>query len=332
MPAYTIARRGALGALALVPLARRARAQSLDRIVFQTNWRAQAEHGGFYQAVASGIYRRHGIDCELRQGGPQVNGAALLLAGRVDMFMSNGFQALNYVRQNLPFLTVFATMQKDPQVLMAHAGAGNDSFEALAGKPIMVGNDGRVTYWPFLKARFGYTDAQLRPYTFNLAPFLADKAAVQQGFLTSEPFSAEKAGAKVVAHLIADAGYTNYQQTVDVAASTVANRREVVQRWVDASIEGWAHYMAGRDAAAANALIRRDNPEMTEELIAYAVKAMNDRGIIKSGDADRLGIGAMTAGRWRDFYDTLVRVGVHQPGLDVTKAYSLDFVNRGVGL
>lgn len=332
MPAYTIARRGALGALALVPLARRARAQSLDKVVFQTNWRAQAEHGGYYQAVASGIYRRHGIECELRQGGPQVNGAALLLAGRVDMFMSNGFQALNYVRQNLPFLTVFATMQKDPQVLMAHAGAGHDSFEALSGKPIMVGNDGRVTYWPFLKARFGYTDAQLRPYTFNLAPFLADRAAIQQGFLTSEPFSAQKAGAQVVAHLIADAGYANYQQTVDVAASTVASRREVVQRFVDASIEGWAQYMAGRDAAAANALIRRDNPEMSEELIAYAVRAMNDKGIIKSGDADRLGIGAMTAERWRGFYETLVRAGVHQPGLDVAKAYSLDFVNKGVGL
>jgi len=332
MPAYRIARRSALGALALVPLARRARAQSLDKVVFQTNWRAEAEHGGYYQAVASGIYRRHGIDCELRQGGPQVNGAALLLNGRVDMFMSNGFQALNYAKQNLPFLAIFATMQKDPQVLMAHRGAGNDSFEALRGKPIMVGNDGRVTYWPFLKARFGYTDEQLRPYTFNLAPFLADRGAIQQGFLTSEPYTAEQAGAKVVAHLIADAGYENYQETIDVSARMVAEKKDVVQRFVNATIEGWARYMAGQDREAANALIKRDNPEMTDALLDYAVKAMNERGIIKSGDADSLGIGAMTAARWQRFYDTLVRVGVHAPGLDVARAYSLDFVNQRVGL
>lgn len=331
---YVIRRRGlAAGAFALVAVkGAKVSAQTLDRVSFQTNWRAQAEHGGYYQAQAAGIYRQHGLEVDLRMGGPQQSPAQLLLGGRVDMIMSNGFQALNYVRENLPFLCIAAIMQKDPQVLMAHEGAGNDSFEAMRGKPILVGAEGRVTYWPFLRARFGFRDEQIRPYTFNLAPFLADRNAIQQGFLSSEPFAAIQAGARPVVHLIADAGYENYQTTIDISRRMVEQRREVVQRFVDATIIGWSQYMRGQDIAAANALIKRDNPEMDDAKIAYAIRVMNEKGIVVSGDATTLGIGAMTQARWASFYNTLVQTGVHQAGLDISRGYSLDFVNRRVGL
>ena len=332
-----LSRRAAVGlaagsALVALPGARGIRAQTLDRVSFQTNWRAQAEHGGYYQAVAAGIYRRHGIECELRMGGPQQNPAQLLLAGRVDMIMSNGFQALNYVRENIPFLTIGAVMQKDPQVLITHEEGGYAGFEAMRGRPILVGAEARVTFWPFLRAKFGFTDEQIRPYTFNLGPFLANKQAIQQGFLSSEPYAARQAGANVRVHLIADAGYENYQTTIDISRRMVTEKRDLVQRFVDATMEGWTQYMRRQDIAGANALIIRDNPEMDQAKIDYAIEAMNRAGIVLSGDAERLGIGAMTDERWKSFYDTMVAAGVYQAGLPIRNAYSLDFVNKRVGL
>jgi len=334
---YRIERRalltgGAALVLAAVPGARVPHAQQLDRVSFQTNWRAQAEHGGYYHAVAAGIYRRHGIECDLRMGGPQQNPAQLLLAGRVDMIMSNGFQALNYVRENLPFLTVGAIMQKDPQILMTHEGNGINGFPDMRGRPVLVGASGRVTYWPFLRARFGFTDEQIRPYTFNVAPFLVDRMAIQQGFLSSEPYAAIQGGARPKVFLIADAGYENYNTTIDISARMVAEKRDLVQRFVNATIEGWSHYMTGQGIDAANALIKRDNPEMDDAKIAYAIRVMNENGIVRSGDALTMGIGAMVAPRWQRFYESMRDAGLYPAGMDVTRAYSLDFVNKRVGL
>jgi len=332
-----LGRRAALGlaagaALVAVPGARGIRAQTLDRVSFQTDWRAQAEHGGYYQAVAAGIYRRHGIECDLRMGGPQQNPAQLLVAGRVDMIMSNGFQALNYVRENIPFLTIGAIFQKDPQILMTHEGNGITRFEDMRGRPILIGAGGRVTFWPFLRARFGFTDEQIRPYTFNLGPFLQDRMAIQQGFLSSEPFAAREAGANPRVFLIADAGYENYQTTIDISRRMATERRDLVQRFVNATLEGWSQYIRKQDIGAANALIMRDNPEMTQAKIDYAIDSMNRNGIVLSGDAERLGIGAMTEARWKSFYDTMVAAGVYPAGLAWRNAFSLDFVNKRVGL
>jgi NitT/TauT family transport system substrate-binding protein len=334
---HRIDRRKALGliggtAAALAPTARRARAQTLDKVSYQTNWRAQAEHGGFYLAAANGIYKKHGIECDLRMGGPQQNPSQLLLGGRVDMIMSNSFEAINYAREGLPFLCIASIFQKDPQVLISHPNVGHDSLAALKGKPILIGAGGRTSYWPFLKAKFGYTDEQVRPYTFNMAPFLADKSLSQQGFLSSEPFVIEQAGVKPVVHLLADAGFDNYQTTINISRKMADEKKDVVQRFVTATLEGWAEYMKGGEAiAAANAQIKKDNPDMTDEKLAYALKAMNDRGIVKSGDALKLGIGAMTHERWKSFYETMADAGAVPKGVDITKAYSLDFVNKGVG-
>ena len=329
---YRIGRRGAGLGLVALAVPGPARAQALDKVSFQTDWRAQAEHGGFYQALASGIFRRHGIECDLRMGGPQQPPAPLLLAGRVDAILSTSLKALNYARDGLPFGAVAAFFQKDPQGLMVHKGVGHDSFEALRGKPILVGAAGRVGFWPWLRGRFGYTDEQIRPYTFNIAPFLREKAAVQQAFVSSEPFAARQAGADPAVLLFADRGWDNYQATIDVSHRFMTERREVLGRFVDACIEGWALYMRGTDRAAAHALIRRDNPDMEQARIDYADAAVAERGLVTGGDAATAGVGAMTAARWDGFAAAMVAAGVFPAGLDASRAYSLDFVNRKVGM
>jgi NitT/TauT family transport system substrate-binding protein len=332
---YTGAVPRALARLALVVLALLASpgpARAADRVTFATNWKAQAEHGGFYQAVATGIYRRHGLDVTIRMGGPQVNNPQLVAAGAVDFNMgASSFGALNYVKANVPVATVAAIFQKDPQVLIAHPGQGHDTLEALRGKPIMISPTARVTYWQFLRLRFGYRDEQIRPYAFSMAPFLADRSAIQQGYLTSEPYQIERAGVKPVVHVLADHGFESYSTTIECQWRLVRERPDLVQRFVDASLEGWYGYLYG-DPGPANALIKRDNPDMTDDLIAYGIAALRRHGVVDSGDALTLGIGAMTDRRWRQFAEAMIRAGLYPASLDLARAYTLAFVNRRVGM
>ena len=303
-----------------------------DKVTFGTDWRAEAEHGGYYQAIAAGIYQKHGLEVSLRQGGPQVNHAQLLAAGRLDFNEApNSFISLNFVKENIPMVAVAAMFQKDPSVLIAHPGVGNDSFAALKGKPIMIGTDTRVGWWLFLKAKFGYTDDQIRPYTFNVGPFLADKHTVQQGYLTSEPFLVEQQGVAPVVLLIADAGYASYGSIIQTSRRMVEEKADLVQRFVDASIEGWYAYLYG-DPTPGNALIKKDNPEMTDEVIAYAIRKMKQHGIVVSGDAETMGIGAMSEHRWHDFYEVMAKQGLYPEGMDEAKVYTLRFVNKRVGM
>ena len=302
------------------------------KLTMQTNWRAQAEHGGYYQAVATGIYAKHGLDVTLRPGGPQINNPQLLVAGVIDFSMgSDGFNGLNFVKNQIPLVVVGSMFQKDPRVLIAHPGQGNDSLAAMKGKPILIASASRNNYWQFLRAKYGYTDDQIRPYTFNMAPFLADKALIQQGFLTSEPLKAQQAGVQPVIHLLADNGYVSYATTLETRAKLVQDSPDVVQRFVNATIEGWYSYLYG-DRTQANALIRKDNPEMGDDQLAYSHAKMKEYGIVDSGDTLKLGIGAMTAARWREFADSMVKAGVYPADIDVSKAYTLQFVNKGHGM
>ncbi len=303
-----------------------------ETVSFGTDWKAEAEHGGYYQAIATGIYRQHGIEVTLRQGGPQVNHAQLLAAGRLDFNLApNSFGPLNFTAENIPMVAVAAIFQKDPSVLIAHPGQGNDSLPALKGKPIMIGSDTRITSWTFLKTKFGFTDDQIRPYTFSVAPFLADPNAVQQGYLSSEPFTIEAQGVRPVVLLLADAGYSSYGSLIQTSDKLVQEKPDVVQRFVDASVEGWYSYLYGNPTPA-NELIKRDNPEMTDALLAYGVAKIKEYGIVDSGDAKTKRIGAMTEERWRDFFDAMANAGVYPKGLDFHKAYTLQFVNKKVGM
>jgi NitT/TauT family transport system substrate-binding protein len=302
------------------------------KLTFQSNWRAQAEHGGYYQAVAAGIYAKHGLDVTVKPGGPQINNPQLLVAGAIDFSMgSDSFNGLNFVKNGIPLVVVASIFQKDPRVLIAHPGQGHDSLAALKGKPILIASASRNNYWQFLRAKYGYTDDQIRPYTFNMAPFLADKSTIQQGFLTSEPLKAQQAGIKPVVHLLADNGYVSYATTLETREQLVKEKPDVVQRFVNATIEGWYSYLYG-DRSAANALIKKDNPEMNDEQLNYSHAKMLEYGIVDSGDALKLGIGAMTAARWREFADSMVKAGVYPADIDVAKAYTLQFVNKGHGM
>jgi NitT/TauT family transport system substrate-binding protein len=308
-------------------------ARADDKVAFGLDWKAEAEYGGYYQAVANGIYAKHGLDVTIQQGGPQVNHTQLLLAGRLDFnISSNTFLALNFVKENIPFRAVAGLFQKDPVVLIAHPGQGNDSFPALKGKPIMISADSRVGWWTFLRAKFGYTDSQIRPYTFNLAPFLSDKTAVQQGYLGSEPFSIKEQGHfEPVVLLMADVGFKGYAGMIATSDKKIEQQPDLVRRFIDASIEGWYSYLYS-DPAPGNALIKQANPEMNDTLIAYGISSMKTHGILDSGDALTLGIGTMSAARWAEFYQTVAEEGIYPKGLDVTKAYTLQFVNHKVGM
>lgn len=301
----------------------------LTKVTYGTNWYAQAEHGGFYQAVATGIYRDHGLDVTVQMGGPQVNGTQLLMGGAIDFFMGYGSDAIKAVEEGIPKVTVASMFQKDPQVIVAHPNTGADSLEDLKGRPIFISSAANVTYWPFLKAKFGFTDDQKRPYNFNPGPFLADQQSAQQGYLSSEPLAiAKEGGFEPVVFLLADYGYDPYSTTIECKRELVEQNPDLVQRFVDASIKGWYSYLYG-DPAPGNELIKQANPEMTDEQIAYGIEKLKEYGIVKSGDAETLGIGAMTAERWKSFFDTMTAEGVFKSDTDYTQAFTLDFVNKG---
>ena len=317
-------------AAALLPLpSSGAHAQSTPQtatpthVAFGLDWRAEAEYGGYYQAKAQGIYQRYGLDVEIRQGGPQINQAQLLLSGKLDFDLaSNSFLALNLAQQNLPFRAVAAFFQKDPAVLIAHPGQGpggsNDSFETLKGKPIMIGADSRVGWWNFLRARFGYSDSQIRPYAFSLAPFLADPKAVQQGYLGSEPFVIQQqTGTAPVVLLLADAGFNGYGSLLTTSDKLIAANPDLIARFIKASAEGWDSYLNG-DPAPANQLILQANPD----ILAFGRKALKEHQIVQVPGTP---VGAMNTARWQDFYQSMSKAGVFPANLAWQNAFTQQF-------
>jgi NitT/TauT family transport system substrate-binding protein len=308
-------------------------AQALDKVTFGTNWVAEGEHGGFYQALADGTYRKYGLDVTIVPGGPNANNRMLLVVGKIDFFMSaNTLQGFDAVERGVPTVEVAAMFQKDPQVLLAHPDRGINKFSDLKNLTLFVSSEGVASYFQWLKADFGFKDDKVKPYTFNPQPFLVDKASAMQGYVTSEPFAIEKEGKfKPRIFLLADEGFSAYSTLIETRRELVEKKPELVQRFVDASIIGWYNYLYGNNAPA-NALIKAQNPEMTDELLAYSLAKMKEYGIVDSGDAKTLGIGAMTDARMKDFFDKMVRAGVAKAGLDYRKSYTLQFVNRKVGL
>jgi len=306
-------------------------AQAADKIVLGTNWLAQAEHGGYYQAKAEGYYDAAGLDVTIKMGGPLVNTAQLLMTGALDMAMiSNSFIPINMVKENIPFVAVASMFQKDPQVLMSHKELGIKTLGDIKGRPVLISTDAVDTYWKFLKVAFGFTDDQIRPYSFSIAPFLVDKSLIQQGYLTNEPFRAKEAGITPDVFLLADYGYSSYSELLMCSKKMVAEHPDVVKRFVDASIKGYATFLHGPHEKAV-ALIKKDNPDYTDKAAAEATEAMNAAGLLESGSAKELGIGSMTDERWKDFFDTMVKAGVYSPSLDYKSAYTLKFVNQKVG-
>jgi NitT/TauT family transport system substrate-binding protein len=322
-----------IAVFALVAAFAPARAQTLDKVSFGTNWVAEAEHGGFFQAVADGTYKNYGLDVTIVPGGPNNNNRILLIAGKIDFFMSaNSLQSFDAVTNNVPLVAVAAMFQKDPQVLLTHPDIKATKLEDLKPLTLFVSKEGMTTYFQWLKSEYGFSESKVKPYTFNPQPFIVDKKSAMQGYVTSEPYAVEKAANfKPGIFLLADYGFNTYSTLIETRREMVEKKPDLVQRFVDASIIGWYNYLYG-DNAAANALIKKLNPEMTDELLSYSIDKMKEYGIVDSGDSLKNGIGGMTDERMASFFDKMVRAGVVRSDIDFRQAYTLRFVNKGVGL
>ena len=297
------------------------------RLRFATDWRAQAEHGGFYQALASGAYEKRGLNVQIIQGGPAVNVPQLLASGAVELGMgSNSFIPMNLVAEGAPVKAVAAFFQKDPQVLIAHPDPSLESIADLTDRPVLLADASINAFWVWLKAKYGFTDDQVRKYTFNLAPFLANERAVQQGYLTSEPYTIEQvAGFTPKVFLLADEGYPSYATMVLAPNAFARDNATALRSFIAASAEGWRDYIRG-DASAADALIRKDNPEMTQAILDQAREKLRDNAIVDGGDAALFGLGAMTEDRWRDFFEVTSQAGVYDPGLNWREAFTDNYL------
>lgn len=293
-----------------------------DKVTFMTSWFAQAEHGGFYQAKATGLYEKAGLDVTIRMGGPQVNGMQILGAGQTDFLMSYDFSVLKAIEAGIPAVTVGTSFQFDLQGLMTHPDV--KSLADLKDKKILVATAGRSNWWPWMKAKFGYSESQTKPYTFNLQPFLADKNATQQAYMSSEPFAAAKNGHKVNFFLFANDGYPPYGTTIVTTQNMVKNKPDVVKRFVKASIEGWKSYV--NNPGPANVLIKKHNKNMTDAQIAFAIKKIRENKLLDGGDAATMGMGVITDARWKKTHDFMVKAGLLKPNVDVSKAYTTQFV------
>jgi NitT/TauT family transport system substrate-binding protein len=309
-----------------------AQAHAADKVTFGLDWVAEPEYGGYYQALATGIYKKYGLDVSIVEGGPQVNNAQLLVAGRLTFdITSNSFLALNFVQEGIPYVVVAAGFQKDPDILMAHPGVGNDSFEDLKGKPIAVSSGTRASWWLYLKAKYGYSDSQLKSYGFSLTPFLTNKQAIQEAYVTSEPYLVQQqTGEKPVVLMISDAGFDGYASLIATSEKLVKTNPQLVQRFINASIEGWYSFLYGDPTPAFNAILKA-NPDMTPGLLHYGYAQLKARGILVSGDATRLGIGAMTDARWKSFFDQMAATGLYDKNMNYKAGYTLKFVNKGFG-
>lgn len=293
-----------------------------DKVTIITTWFAQAEHGGYYQAQAMGIYKKHGLDVTIKSGGPQVNGLQLLLAGQADFITNYDFAVLQGVEKGFPLVTIAAPFQFDIQGVMTHEDVPN--LASLKDKTILVAGTGTTYWWPWFKKKYGYTDAQMRPYTFNLQPFFADKNVAQQAYPSSEPYQAEQKGVKANFYLLSDEGYPPYTGAITTTQKTIADKPDMVTRFVKASMEGWKSYMD--NPAPGNELIKKDNPNMSDGQIAYGIKRMKELKVVGGGEAASKGIGTMSDERWKKSAEFMIGAGLLKPDTDWKKAYSLQFV------
>ena len=323
MKSPCIARRRLLRPLAVAALALSATSSfAADKVVFLTSWYAQAEHGGFYQALAEGLYKKYGLDVTIRMGGPQVNGMQVLASGQADFLMGYDLQVLKSVEQGVPVTTVGASFQSDLQGMMTHEDV--NSLADLKSRTVLVSTSGRTTWWPWLKTRYKLDESQSRVYTFNLQPFFADPKAAQQAYASSEVFSANKAGVKTRFFLFASDGYPPYGTTIVTMQKTVKEKPDVVARFVKASMEGWKHYLA--NPAAGNVLIKQENPGMKDDQLAWGVEKLKEYKLVDGGDAATQGIGVMTDARWQKTRDFMVETGLLKAGTNWKQAYTTQFV------
>ena len=309
---------------ALVPGLFSLPAHADEKLVLLTSWYAQAEQGGYYQALATGIYKRYGLDVSIQSGGPQINGMQLLLSKRADVIIGYDLQLLESVQRGFQAKAIAAPFQFDPQGLLTHASV--TSLDGLKDKTILVSSSGQSTWWPWLKARYQLSDSQVRPYTFNIQPFVADDNVAQQAYVSSEVFQAQKAGVKSNFFLFSEHGYPPYGGILITRPDLVSSRKEAMAKFVRASMEGWVSYL--QDPSSGNALIKKDNPKMTDDLLAWGVQQIKEHHLIDGGDAATQGWGTMTQNRWQKTRDFMVNAKLLKADTDWKQAYTTEFVEH----
>jgi NitT/TauT family transport system substrate-binding protein len=304
-------------------------AAAQEKLTYISTWRAQAEHGGYYQALAKGYYKDCGVDLSIRPAGPGVNPQQMFAAGAVDIMMASHSEVvLQLNQQGFASRAVMAVFQKNPQILMTHAGNGIEKIEDMRGKPVMVNANSRNTYWAFLKVKYGFTDEQIRPYSGQIAPWLVDKSAIQQAFVTNEPYRVNKeTGQQPKVFMLSELGWGSYASISIVPQKLIDTKPKAVQCFVDASRKGWDEFL-NKDASPAVALIKKDNPDNPDDVIEYVIKTMKARGIVQSGDALTQGIGAMSDQRWKDFVAMQVQAGLVPAGFDHRTVYTNQFLAK----
>lgn len=305
-------------------MAASAPAGAADKVTFHTSWYAQAEHGGYYQAKATGLYEKAGLDVTIKMGGPQVNIMQLLLAGEADMIMGYDFAILSAVEKGLPVVSVAASYQHDLRCFLAHEDV--KSIEDFKNKTILVASGGRTSYWPWLKTKYGLTDEQSRPYTFNMQPFFADKNLVQQCYISSEPLQAQKQGVPVNVFLLSDYGFPPYGSPIVTTRDYLAKNKDIVRRFVEASMQGWKDYLNNPEPG--NKLIKADNPNMTDEQIAFGIAQFKKYDLITGGDAKTKGIGTISADRYKQTYEFMVSEGLLKKETDWRQAFTTEIIDQ----
>jgi NitT/TauT family transport system substrate-binding protein len=299
---------------------RRARAATKIRLL--TNWFAEPEHGGFYHAVAAGLYDKAGLDVELKQGGPALNVMQLLAGGEADVVMSYDIQIMSAFEKGIPVKAIFTCFQFDLIGLLTRPDV--NSLADLKGHKVYFAGSGYSTYWPWLKKKFGYTDDMAVPKGQNLQTFITDPTSAVAGYITSEPYVAEKQNLPTKFFLFADEGYPSYANTMASTTDFIKSNPDAVARFTRASVEGWKAYM--QDPAVGNDLIKKTNAKMDDGQINFGLKKLREVKALESGDAATMGIGIITPERWQKTRDFLVEANLLKDTTDTTQSMTTEFI------
>ncbi|MFS2222810.1 ABC transporter substrate-binding protein [Pantoea sp. B65] len=319
-PAYTLLTLWLIGA----PTASMAE----EKFTFLTNWYAQAEHGGFYEAQAKGLYQDAGLDVTIKMGGPQVNVMQLMAAGQADCTLGDNGQALETWQAGVHAMTVATVFQHSPTVFISHDKI--DKPQELKDKTFLLATEAYTSFWPWAKSELGFGNTKVRPYTFSVQPFLADNNLVQQGYVTSEPFSVAKGGKPFYVYPLSDWGYPPYGNSIICMADSVKKRPAAIAAFVKASMQGWKAYL--QDPTAGNQLIQKDNPKMGADQIEFGIAQMKKYQLVTGGDAQTGGIGIITEPRLKKTWDMLVKNKlIDADKVPFEQTYTLEMIkNAGV--
>jgi NitT/TauT family transport system substrate-binding protein len=319
-------RRMVAGGLALGGLtglrSRPARAATKNRVM--TKWFAEAEHGGLYHAAAADLYDKAGLDVELKPGGFGLNGIQMMAGGELDITMSYDMAILSSYEKGVPVKAIFTCFQFDLIGIMTRPDV--NSLAELKGRKVYFSQSGFVTYWPWLKKKYGFTDDMAGPKGQNLQTFMSDPTSAVAGYITSEPYIAEQQKMPTKFFLFADEGYPSYSNTMVTNDTFIENNREAVATFTRVSVEGLKAYM--QDPTIGNELIKKLNPKMDDGQINFGLAKMREVKAIEAGDAATMGIGIITEERWKKTRDFLVEANLLKADTDYKQSMTTEFIKN----